>query len=177
MRGGNGVDARQVGQPVEHRNKTARCRIGTEVHVALRPHCENPAIRVQRSLHPEDVVAPMIVTRERLGPVGDPLHRAAKPPGRFKTEDILWIEPVPVGSLMATMNVCRPDPMKSWVTAPARGGRYSDVSDYVRDLILGEQVRQDAVLQMQGLVDEALRSPTARAFDMAGFIEDGTQKR
>ena len=36
---------------------------------------------------------------------------------------------------MATMNVSLPDAMKSWVEDQVRTGRYSNVSDYVRDLI------------------------------------------
>lgn len=40
---------------------------------------------------------------------------------------------------MATMNVSLPDPMKEWVEAQARTGRYSNASDYVRDLILRDQ--------------------------------------
>ena len=36
---------------------------------------------------------------------------------------------------MATMNVSLPDPMKDWVEAQTRTGRYSNASDYVRDLI------------------------------------------
>lgn len=78
---------------------------------------------------------------------------------------------------MATMNVSLPDPMKSWVEARARDGRYSNVSDYVRDLIRREQARQEAVLQIQGLIDEGLESGPARDFDMSGFIEDRTSER
>jgi antitoxin ParD1/3/4 len=36
---------------------------------------------------------------------------------------------------MATMNVSLPDAMKSWVEDQVRTGQYSNVSDYVRDLI------------------------------------------
>lgn len=37
-------------------------------------------------------------------------------------------------------------------------GRYSNVSDYVRDLIRREQERGDKIAQMQRLVDEARAS-------------------
>lgn len=40
---------------------------------------------------------------------------------------------------MATMNVSLPDPMKDWVEAQAQTGRYSNASDYVRDLIRRDQ--------------------------------------
>ena len=57
---------------------------------------------------------------------------------------------------MATMNVSLPDPMKTWVEAQARTGRYSNASDYVRDLIRRDQERAAKVAHMQRLVTEAL---------------------
>lgn len=59
---------------------------------------------------------------------------------------------------MATMNISLPDPMKQWVEAQAETGRYSNVSDYVRDLIRREQDRNDKIAHMQRLVDEARAS-------------------
>ena len=59
---------------------------------------------------------------------------------------------------MATMNVSLPDPMKDWVEAQARNGRYSNTSDYVRDLIRRDQDRQAAIAELQRLVDEGLAS-------------------
>lgn len=44
---------------------------------------------------------------------------------------------------MATMNVSLPGPMKDWVEAQARTGRYSNASDYVRDLIRRDQERAE----------------------------------
>ena len=44
---------------------------------------------------------------------------------------------------MATMNVSLPDPMKEWVEAQSQTGRYSNASDYVRDLIRRDQERND----------------------------------
>ncbi|MCR8548972.1 type II toxin-antitoxin system ParD family antitoxin [Salipiger sp. P9] len=75
---------------------------------------------------------------------------------------------------MATMNVSLPDPMKSWVEARTRDGRYSNVSDYVRDLIRRDQSRQQAVEEIQALIDEGLESGTPQPFDMAAFIESKT---
>ena len=40
---------------------------------------------------------------------------------------------------MATMNVSLPDPLKDWIEAQVRTGRYANVSDYVRDLIRRDQ--------------------------------------
>ena len=59
---------------------------------------------------------------------------------------------------MATMNVSLPDPMKDWVEAQARTGRYSNASDYVRDLIRRDQTRSDKIVAMQRFVDDGLKS-------------------
>lgn len=71
---------------------------------------------------------------------------------------------------MATMNVSLPDPMKHWVEAQTKDGRYSNVSDYMRDLIRKEQMRQQAIAEVQGLIDEGLQSGAPRAFDMSAFL-------
>jgi antitoxin ParD1/3/4 len=44
---------------------------------------------------------------------------------------------------MATMNVSLPDAMKSWVEDQVRTGQYSNVSDYVRDLIRQDHEMRD----------------------------------
>lgn len=59
---------------------------------------------------------------------------------------------------MATMNVSLPDPMKSWVESQAETGKYSNSSDYVRDLIRRDQVRAEKITHMQSLVTDALNS-------------------
>ena len=59
---------------------------------------------------------------------------------------------------MATMNVSLPAAMKEWVEIQTQGGRYSNASDYVRDLIRRDQERSDKVSKMQALVEEALSS-------------------
>ena len=59
---------------------------------------------------------------------------------------------------MATMNVSLPDAMKDWVEGRAETGRYSNASDYVRDLIRRDQERQAKIANMQMLIDEALES-------------------
>lgn len=59
---------------------------------------------------------------------------------------------------MATMNVSLPDPMKHWVEAQAQTGRYSNASDYVRDLIRRDQERLGKISAMQRFVDEGLQS-------------------
>lgn len=59
---------------------------------------------------------------------------------------------------MATMNVSLPDAMKDWVESRAETGRYSNASDYVRDLIRRDQERAEKITAMQRLIDEAEES-------------------
>jgi len=59
---------------------------------------------------------------------------------------------------MATMNVSLPDAMKSWVENNARSGRYSNSSDYVRDLIRRDQERAAIIANMQKRVTEGINS-------------------
>lgn len=59
---------------------------------------------------------------------------------------------------MATMNVSLPHAMKNWVEERSRSGRYSNASDYVRDLIRRDQDRAEKIARMQALVDEAVAS-------------------
>tara|TARA_R110002051_G_scaffold308629_4_gene380659 strand:- start:6745 stop:6954 length:210 start_codon:yes stop_codon:yes gene_type:complete len=48
--------------------------------------------------------------------------------------------------------------MKDWVEAQALTGRYSNSSDYVRDLIRRDQDRASKLANMQHLVSEGLAS-------------------
>ncbi|CZT35889.1 type II toxin-antitoxin system ParD family antitoxin [Rhizobium sp. 9140] len=59
---------------------------------------------------------------------------------------------------MATMNVSLPNPMKEWVEAQAKTGRYANASDYVRDLIRRDQTRTDKIAEMQRFVDDGIES-------------------
>lgn len=71
---------------------------------------------------------------------------------------------------MATMNVSLPDPMKAWVEAQTQDGRYSNASDYVRDLIRRDQDRQQAIVELQQLVDDGLASGPAGRLDVEAFL-------
>jgi len=71
---------------------------------------------------------------------------------------------------MATMNVSLPDPMKVWVEAQTQDGRYSNASDYVRDLIRRDQDRQQAITDLQQLVDDCLASGPAARLDVEAFL-------
>ena len=72
------------------------------------------------------------------------------------------------------MNISLPDPMKTWVETQTKDGRYSNVSDYMRDLIRRDQARQAALAEIQALIDEGLASGPSQPFDMQSFI--ATQK-
>ena len=57
---------------------------------------------------------------------------------------------------MATMNVSLPDAMKVWAEGRAETGRYSNTSDYVRDLIRKDQERAEKIANHQRVKDEGL---------------------
>ena len=59
---------------------------------------------------------------------------------------------------MATMNVSLPDAMKDWVEGRAETGRYSNASDYVRDLIRRDQERAEKIAALQRLIEEGEES-------------------
>lgn len=70
---------------------------------------------------------------------------------------------------MATMNVSLPDPMKAWVEKQVGGGRYSNASDYVRDLIRMDQERRQAIEALQAAITEGIESGEPQPFDAAAF--------
>lgn len=71
---------------------------------------------------------------------------------------------------MATMNVSLPDPMKLWVEERTKGGRYSNASDYVRDLIRKDQERAEGIAELQALITQGIDSGAAQTFDKAAFF-------
>jgi len=73
---------------------------------------------------------------------------------------------------MATMNVSLPDPMKAWVEKQTEDGRYSNASDYVRDLIRRDQERQNGIAELQRLVTEGIESGPGQPFDSERFAND-----
>ena len=73
---------------------------------------------------------------------------------------------------MATMNISLPDQMKAYAEAQTNDGRYSNVSDYMRDLIRRDQERGQALAELQALVDEGVASGPGRPYDMASYIAE-----
>ena len=63
---------------------------------------------------------------------------------------------------MATMNISLPDQMKSWVEQQSDSGKYSNSSDYVRDLIRRDRIKAEKLAHMQALLNEARNSPTIK---------------
>ena len=59
---------------------------------------------------------------------------------------------------MATMNISLPDQMKAWVEAQAENGKYSNSSDYVRDLIRRDAERVAKVRALQEKINEGFAS-------------------
>lgn len=78
---------------------------------------------------------------------------------------------------MATMNVSLPDPMKDWVEAQTKTGRYANASDYVRDLIRRDQERNDKIAAMQRFVDDGLKSGIGTRSNEALFAEALTRAK
>lgn len=76
---------------------------------------------------------------------------------------------------MATMNVSLPDPMKKWVEAQTESGRYSNVSDYVRDLIRHDQERSAKIGELQKRVEEGLASGVSER-DMSEVFDAARQQ-
>lgn len=59
---------------------------------------------------------------------------------------------------MATMNISLPEQMKAWAEAQADTGKYSNTSDYVRDLIRRDQERAEKIAAMQEVVTRSIAS-------------------
>ena len=71
---------------------------------------------------------------------------------------------------MASMNVSLPDPLKAWVEAQARTGRYANASDYIRDLIRRDQDRTSKIGALQKLITEGIESGEAQDLDLPALL-------
>ena len=63
---------------------------------------------------------------------------------------------------MATMNISLPGEMKLWVEQQSATGNYSNSSDYVRDLIRKDKVREEKIAHLQSLITEGVESGTGK---------------
>ena len=59
---------------------------------------------------------------------------------------------------MQTMNISLPDPLKDFVDAQITAGRYSSVSEYVRELIRDDEKRK-AQERLEAMLLEGVASP------------------
>ena len=60
---------------------------------------------------------------------------------------------------MQTMNISLPDPLKEFVEHQIADGRYSSVSEYIRELIRADE-KQKAQAQLESLLLEGLAGET-----------------
>ena len=70
---------------------------------------------------------------------------------------------------MATMNISLPDAMKAWVEEQAKTGRYSNASDYVRDLIRQDSEDRAAIEWLQREVDKGFEGGPPKPLDYETF--------
>ncbi len=70
---------------------------------------------------------------------------------------------------MATMNISLPDEMKTWVEENVQTGRYSNASDYVRDLIRDDHRRLE---ELRAALIEGENSGQSSALDFEAFIAE-----
>jgi antitoxin ParD1/3/4 len=60
---------------------------------------------------------------------------------------------------MAQLNISVPQALKAWIDARVAEGRFSSVSDYVRDLVRRDQDHARETEWLQAMVDEGRASP------------------
>ena len=77
---------------------------------------------------------------------------------------------------MATMNISLPGPMREWVESRIDTGLYSNNSDYVRDLIRKDQLREEKLKVMQQAITEGLKSGDAGVLDMQAIKKKARAK-
>ncbi|GAB4367102.1 MAG: type II toxin-antitoxin system ParD family antitoxin [Methylohalobius sp. ZOD2] len=77
---------------------------------------------------------------------------------------------------MATMNVSLPDPMKDWVEARVKGGKFANSSDYIRDLIRQDQLYQEKRQALVQALIEGEESSPAGKLDMEEIKQKARQK-
>jgi antitoxin ParD1/3/4 len=62
---------------------------------------------------------------------------------------------------MATMNISLPDKLKAFVDESVAEGNYSNVSDYIRDIIRKQKDQKDYRDYLKQSIDEGLQSPVS----------------
>ena len=67
---------------------------------------------------------------------------------------------------MATMNISLPESMREWVESKTSSGLYANNSDYVRDLIRRDQLREQRLASLQAAITTGLNSGVDEEFSI-----------
>ena len=71
---------------------------------------------------------------------------------------------------MATMNISLPDAMKAWVEEQAKTGRYSNASDYVRDLIRRDEQHREAMSWLEAEIAKGFEGGAPAEIDREIYL-------
>jgi len=71
---------------------------------------------------------------------------------------------------MPSLNISLPGPLREWIDAQIKGGRYGNASEYLRELIRRDQERQ-AQGRLEALLLEGVKSGTASPLTKQDWAE------
>ena len=71
---------------------------------------------------------------------------------------------------MPSLNISLPAPLREWIDAQIKGGRYGNASEYLRELIRRDQERQ-AQERLEELLLEGIKSGTASPLTQQDWAE------
>lgn len=71
---------------------------------------------------------------------------------------------------MTSLNISLPEPLREWIEAQIKGGRYGNASEYLRELIRRDQERQ-AQERLEGLLLEGVKSGPASPLTKQDWAE------
>ena len=81
---------------------------------------------------------------------------------------------LPNGKVMPSLNISLPAPLREWIEAQVKGGRYGNASEYLRELIRRDQDRQ-AQERLESLLLEGVKSGTASPLTQKDWSELRTE--
>lgn len=70
---------------------------------------------------------------------------------------------------MANLNIALTEPLKDWVEAQARTGKFETAGDYVRALIESDREHAASIKALQRAITEGIESCPAQEFDVKEF--------
>jgi antitoxin ParD1/3/4 len=77
-------------------------------------------------------------------------------------------------SQMPSLNISLPGPLREWIEAQVKGGRYGNASEYLRELIRRDQERQ-AQERLERLLLDGVESGTASPLTKKDWAELRTE--